>query len=96
MALREGIKAFELGEYRRAEQRLAESQKQGLNSVPEQLQAFKTQAFLFCITRRTAQCERAFESAFAVDKGFSLSPGERGHPLWGPVYTKVQAKVGAP
>jgi hypothetical protein len=94
--LREGVRAFELGEYRRAELRLADGQKQGLNSVPEQLQAFKTQAFLFCITRRTAQCERAFESAFAVDKGFKLSAAEAGHPLWGPVYTRVQQRLGAP
>jgi hypothetical protein len=96
IALREGVRAFELGEYRRAEQRLADGQKLGLASVAEQLQALKTQAFLFCITRRAAQCERAFEAAFATDKSFRLSAGEAGHPLWGPVYSRVLQRLGAP
>jgi hypothetical protein len=88
-ALRDGVSAFELGEYRRAETRLAESQKLGLSSVEEQTRAHKTLAFLYCITRRTAQCEKAFEAAFGVDKKFDLSRAERGHPIWGPVFQKV-------
>ena len=94
-ALRDGVAAFELGEYRRSEQRLAESLKQGLNSVEEQLRAYKTLAFLYCITQRTAQCERSFEMAFAIDKKFDLTRAERGHPIWGPVFVKVQGRQSA-
>ncbi len=93
-ALRDGVAAFNQGEYKRAETKLLESQKLGLNQLSEQLQAHKTKAFLYCVTRRTAQCEKSFEEAFATDKSFDLTRAERGHPVWGPVFTKVQKKLG--
>jgi hypothetical protein len=93
-ALNEGIKAFGQGEYKRSETKLLESQKLGLYQSSEQVQAHKTKAFLYCVTRRTAQCEKSFEDAFAMDKSFDLSRAERGHPVWGPVFTKVQKKQG--
>jgi hypothetical protein len=91
-ALSEGVAAFQQGEYRRAEVKLAESQKLGLNFSDEQQRAYKTQAFLYCITKRTAQCEKSFQSAFDINRGFELTRAERGHPVWGPVFAKVQKK----
>lgn len=91
-ALRDGTAAFSQGEYKRAEARLLESQKLGLNQISEQLQAHKTKAFLYCVTRRSALCEKSFTEAFATDKGFELTRAERGHPVWGPVFAKVQKK----
>lgn len=89
-ALRDGTAAFGAGDYKRSEARLLESQKLGLNQPSEQLQAHKTKAFLYCVTRRTALCEKSFTEAFDVDKSFDLTRAERGHPVWGPVFTKVQ------
>ncbi len=91
-ALREGVSAFGQGDYKRAESRLNESQKLGLNQNDEKLQAFKTQAFLYCVTRRAALCEKSFDSAFATDRSFDLTRAERGHPVWGPVFAKVKKK----
>jgi hypothetical protein len=91
-ALRDGTAAFSQGEYKRAEAKLLESQKLGLNQTSEQLQAHKTKAFLYCVTRRSALCEKSFAEAFATDKGFELTRAERGHPVWGPVFTRVQKK----
>lgn len=90
VALREGIAAFGTGEYKRSEAKLLESQKLGLNQTSEQVQAHKTKAFLYCVTRRTALCEKSFAEAFDADKSFDLTRAERGHPVWGPVFTKVQ------
>jgi hypothetical protein len=91
-ALRQGVAAFDLGEYRLAETKLAEGFKQGLTNTPDILRGYKTQAFVYCVTARTAQCEKAFEAAFAVDRKFNLTPGERQHPVWGPVFAKIQKR----
>ena len=91
-ALNEGVAAFQKGEYRRAETKLAESQKLGLKYADEIVRAHKTQAFLYCVTRRTAQCEKSFQAAFDIDKGFDLARAERGHPVWGPVFAKVKRR----
>jgi hypothetical protein len=91
-ALRDGVAAFNSGDYKRAESKLLESQKLGLVERADQLQAHKTKAFLYCVTRRTALCEKSFADAFAVDKTFDLTRAERGHPVWGPAFTKVKAK----
>jgi hypothetical protein len=91
-ALNEGVAAFQKGEYRRAETKLAESQKLGLKYVDEIVRAHKTQAFLYCVTKRAAQCEKSFQSAFDMDNSFDLTRAERGHPVWGPVFAKVKKK----
>jgi Tfp pilus assembly protein PilF len=94
-ALNDGLSSFQSGEYRRAEVKLAESQKLGLRTPDEQQRAYKTQAFLYCITKRIALCEKAFQSAFSVNSAFDLTRAERGHPVWGPVFAKVQKKQAA-
>lgn len=91
-ALKEGVRSFEIGEYRKAETRLTDSLRLGLNNKDEQLRAYKTQAFVYCVTKRAALCEKSFESAYAADKNFDLTRAERGHPVWGPVFTKVQTR----
>jgi hypothetical protein len=91
-ALREGTAAFERGEYGRAESKLAESFKLGLSNTPDLLRGLKTQAFVYCVTARTAQCEKSFDAAFNVDKKFNLTPTERQQPVWGPVFVKVQKR----
>ncbi len=91
-ALRDGTSAFSQGEHKRAEAKLLESQRLGLNQINEQLLAHKTKAFLYCVTRRTALCEKSFTDAFATDKAFDLTRAERGHPVWGPVFSNVQKK----
>ncbi len=92
-ALREGVAAFNLGEYGRAEKKLLQSFAQGLTNTPDLLQGHKTQAFVYCVTARTALCEKSFTAALSVDKKFKLSDNEQLQPVWGPVFSKVQRRV---
>lgn len=89
-ALRDGVTAFETGQYSRAEAKLAEATRLGLYTIEEQTRMHKTQAFLYCVTKRRASCEKSFQSAFAIDPNFDLTRAERGHPVWGPAFAKVQ------
>jgi hypothetical protein len=52
--------------------------------------ALKYQAFSYCVTSRPAPCRQAFDRALRLDPSFDLAPGEHGHPLWGPVFTKAK------
>ncbi len=91
-ALRDGINAFNMGEYGLAERKLGESFRLGLSNTPDLLRGYKTQAFVYCVTARTQLCEKSFDAAFQIDRKFSLSGSERPHPVWGPVFTKVQKR----
>jgi hypothetical protein len=91
-ALRQGVAAFDMGEYGRAESKLNEGFKLGLTNTPDLLRGYKTQAFVYCLTARTAQCERSFDAAFSINRKFNLTASERQHPVWGPVFAKVQKR----
>lgn len=88
-ALREAIRLYDEGQFNSAIRRLA-SQDIENGSVPTRVAALKYTAFSYCVTDRPAQCERAFERAIKLDPAFDLEPGERGHPLWGPVFAKAK------
>lgn len=91
-ALRDGAIALERGEYGRAEIKINESFKLGLSNTPDLVKGHKTQAFVYCVTARTALCEKSFEAAFNIDKKFNLTASERQQPVWGPVFAKVQRR----
>ncbi len=91
-ALGQGIAAFNLGDYGVAERRLMESFKLGLTNTPDLLKGHKTQAFVYCVTARTAMCEKSFEAALNIDRKFALSPAERQQPAWSQICAKVQKR----
>ncbi len=91
-ALRQGVTAFDMGEYGLAEKKLSESFKLGLTNTPDLIKGHKTQAFVYCVTARMALCEKSFDAAFNVDRKFKLASAERPHPVWGPVFAKVQKR----
>ena len=39
---------------------------------------------------RLADCETEFKLARQSDRNFALDKSEAGHPVWGPVYKKLQ------
>lgn len=88
-ALRDGIRLYNEGEYNSAIRRLA-AQDIANASVPTRVTALKYTAFSYCVTSRPSQCEHAFERAIKLDPSFELTPGERGHPLWGPVFARAR------
>ena len=89
-ALQSGIRAYEDAQYAEAEKRLNESLQAGLASPRDRGAAHKTLAFIYCTSSRITECEAAFRAAKKADPAFALSKSEQGHPLWGPVYKRVQ------
>jgi hypothetical protein len=89
-ALREGIKLYDEGDYNGAIRKLS-SREISNGPVGARITALKYTAFSYCVTSRPAQCQQAFEKALRLDPRFELSPGEHGHPLWGPVFAKAKS-----
>lgn len=89
-ALLAGIRAYDDGQYTDAEQSLERALKLGLASPKDRAAANKHLAFIYCSTQRMQPCESAFRAAREADPAFALSRSEAGHPLWGPVYQRVQ------
>lgn len=87
-ALLAGLRAYDDAQYPEAERRLTQALQAGLASPKDQAAAHKHLAFIYCTSRRQAQCEAAFRAARAADPGFELSKAEAGHPLWGPVFLR--------
>ena len=92
--LKSGIAAYNNGEYALAIKRLGSTEIWGgEGSKAGQLEALKYMAFSYCLTQRQALCRAQFERALKIDPSFDLAPGEKGHPLWGPVFVKAQKAV---
>lgn len=89
IALNQGIDLYNNGDFNGAIRKL--------NTVksaekPVQLSAYKYSAFSYCVSGRKLACRQQFEKALKLDPGFDLEPGEKGHPLWGPVFARVKKK----
>jgi tetratricopeptide (TPR) repeat protein len=54
--------------------------------------AHKHMAFIYCVTNREAECRAQFQAALKIAPDFDLSPGEIGHPLWGPVWRSIKGE----
>lgn len=92
-ALRDGIELYNKGQFNDAIKRLASSDISS-GSKAGQVQALKYMAFSYCVTSRQTLCRQAFEKAFKLDGSFDLLPGEHGHPLWGPAFTRAKKQAG--
>ncbi len=89
-ALLAGIRAYDDGQYGPAEERLQQALQAGLAAAKDRAAAHKHLAFIFCTSKRVPDCEAQFRAARRVDPAFALSRSEAGHPLWGPVWQRVQ------
>ena len=94
--LDEGIAVYDKGDYNAAIAKIGNSPAIAAASVPIRVNAHKYLAFSYCVTRRTTQCGQQFEAALKLDPAFDLTAGERGHPLWGPVFERVKKAHQAP
>lgn len=92
IALREGIELYNKGAYNDAIKRLNAPDITG-GPKATQVMAAKYSAFSYCVSSRQTLCRQQFEKAFRLDPAFDLQAGERGHPLWGPVFAKAKKKV---
>jgi len=89
-ALLAGVRAYDEAQYPQAEQLLRQALKIGLVSPRDQAAAHKYLAFIDCTSARIDACEAEFRAARKADPKFALTKAESGHPLWGPVYQRVQ------
>lgn len=90
VALHEGIELYNKGDFNGAIKRLGAAEITNGGSKARQLEALKYQAFSYCVTSRKTLCGKQFEKALKLDPAFDLAPGEHGHPLWGPVFTRFK------
>jgi hypothetical protein len=92
--LREGIRLYNEGDFDGAIRRLS---ARDVNNGPlgTRLTALKYTAFSYCVTSRPGPCRQTFDKALRLDPSFDLAPGEHGHPLWGPVFTKARQAAAA-
>ena len=91
-ALLAGMRAYEDAQYPQAEKQLQAALQGNLVSPRDRAAAHKLLAFIFCTSNRMTDCEVQFRAARVADAGFALSKSEAGHPLWGPVYQRVQQR----
>jgi hypothetical protein len=93
--LREGVRLYDDGDFNGAIRRLS---ARDVNNGPlaTRVTALKYMAFSYCVTSRPTQCRQAFDKALRLDPSFDLAPGEHGHPLWGPVFTKAKQAATGP
>lgn len=89
VALSQGLKAYQSGQYVQAEAQLKAALQAGLPSAADTANVHKHLAFIYCTSKRTALCSAAFKAARAADPAFELTKTESGHPMWGPVYRKA-------
>lgn len=89
-ALLAGLRAYDDAQYAESEKQLRAALQANLASARDRAAAHKHLAFIYCTSNRTKECEAEFRAAKADDPTFALSKSEAGHPLWGPVYKRVQ------
>lgn len=59
------------------------------------IEAYKLQAFSYCVRNYAQLCEDTFVRILQLDEDFTLAPNEAGHPQWGPVFKSAQARAGS-
>jgi Tfp pilus assembly protein PilF len=89
-ALIDGLRYYEGGEFQKAEASLSAAVTGGLADPRDVAVAYKYLAFIACAFNRGTECALDFTQAFTADPSFHLNDTEIGHPLWGPVYRRVE------
>ena len=89
-ALLAGMKAYDDAQYDSADRLFRDALATGLVSPRDRAEAHKRLAFIHCAGGRLAECEAEFRLARQADRTFALEKSEAGHPVWGPVYKKLQ------
>jgi len=57
------------------------------------IEAYKLQAFSYCVREYPQLCEETFLRILKIDPTFELIPTEAGHPNWASAFTSAQEKI---
>lgn len=93
VALDQGIALYNDGDYSAAVRKLSSSGAIWGGDKAVRLKALKYMAFSYCVMGRQPACRQEFEKALKLDPSFDLDQGEKGHPLWGPVFEKAKKRA---
>lgn len=86
-----GLRLYQQGHYKQAERQIRRALDEGLYYPDNRVEAYKHLAFIACVTKRRALCEREFRQALATNPFFELEPTEVNHPMWGPAFRRAKA-----
>ena len=88
----QGVAEYHEGHYEIALGKLQAASDSDRLKPPQATDAHKHMAFIYCVTNREPECRAQFQAALKVAPDFDLSPGEIGHPLWGPVWRSIKGE----
>lgn len=89
-ALNAGIALYDNGDYAAAVKKLRTSSEIWSANKTVQLDALKYMAFSYCVMSQPVACKQQFDKALKLDPSFELAPGEKGHPMWNPVFDRAK------
>ncbi|MGY6273856.1 TssQ family T6SS-associated lipoprotein [Achromobacter denitrificans] len=84
---------YSAGRYGEVIRSVATSDALASSTKAVRIEAYKLQAFSYCVTRYPQLCEDSFSRILVLDPAFVLAPNEAGHPAWGPVFQRAQARA---
>lgn len=93
--INDGLKAYDAGGYDDAMRNFLLALDSGALTQPQQLNARKHMAFIYCVSNREANCREEFEKLLGIDARYELAPAEAGHPVWGPVFRNIKNEIEA-
>jgi Tfp pilus assembly protein PilF len=91
--LLDALNQYEEGQFRKAAENFNGALAEGLAFKKDRVVAHKYLAFIDCAAGREAPCREQFAAALTLDPGLELTAAEAGHPLWGPVFKTVKARL---
>ncbi|OZI68343.1 TssQ family T6SS-associated lipoprotein [Bordetella genomosp. 1] len=92
-AVEQARESYAAGRYGEVIRLVATSDDIALAPRALRVEAFKLQAFSYCVSNYRQLCEDAFVRILALQPDFALAPNEAGHPNWGPVFRTAQQRV---
>ncbi|WMD19277.1 TssQ family T6SS-associated lipoprotein [Achromobacter seleniivolatilans] len=85
--------AYGAGRYGEVIRNVAKSDALATSPKAVRIEAYKLQAFSYCVSNYARLCEDSFTRILGLDPGFELAPNEAGHPAWGPAFQRARAQT---
>jgi len=84
---------YSAGHYGEVIRRVAKSDELAASSKAVRIEAYKLQAFSYCVSRYPQLCEDSFARILQLDPNFELAANEAGHPAWGPAFQRAKGQT---
>ncbi len=84
---------YSAGRYGEVIRGVATSDALATSTKAVRIEAYKLQAFSYCVSKYAQLCEDSFTRILALDPAFELAPNEAGHPAWGPAFQRARAQA---